>query len=138
MNLCTADSAAGSVNMVLSETLETPRPPHGILLQYGCHRGIIRMRNETAKRRDELYIVELDGVKNSEHRVFVEALKCGMELKIRHPRSKVKLRDADEHARIKGRHVAIRTWNIGRSLDDEYSAARPTRMWTRNDKSMGL
>ena len=50
------------------------------------------MPNEAAKRRDELYIVEIDGVKRSEHRVFVEALKCGMELKVRHPRSKVKLR----------------------------------------------
>ena len=81
------------------------------------------MSDNIANNRGELYIVEVDGIKKSEHRVFVEALKCGMELKIRHPRSQVKLRDADEHARIKGRHVAIRTWNIGRSLDDEYSAA---------------
>jgi hypothetical protein len=48
--------------------------------------------------RQELYVVEVDGVQKSEHRIFVEALKCGMELKIRFPRSKVKLRDADTNA----------------------------------------
>jgi len=96
------------------------------------------MPNETAKCRDELYIVEVDGVKKSEHRIFVEALKCGMEFKIRYPHSKVKLRDADDKALINGSHMAKRTWNIGRSLDDEYSAAWLRLMWTRNDKYMSL
>jgi hypothetical protein len=51
------------------------------------------MQNDQAyATRQELYVVEVDGVQKSEHRVFVEALKCGMELKVRHPRSKVKLR----------------------------------------------
>jgi mitochondrial fission protein ELM1 len=57
------------------------------------------MRNDQAYgTRQELYVVEVDGVQKSEHRIFVEALKCGMELKIRFPRSKVKLRDADTNA----------------------------------------
>ena len=96
------------------------------------------MPNETARCRDGLYIVEVDGVKRSEHRVFVEALKCGMELKIRYPRSKVKLRDADDNAPINASHMAKRTWNIGRSLDDEYSAAWLRLMRTRSDKFTSL
>ena len=36
------------------------------------------MSDNTAKRREELYVVEIDAVKNSEHRTFIEALKCGM------------------------------------------------------------
>ena len=48
------------------------------------------MHNDQAyAARQELYVVEVDGVQKSEHRIFVEALKCGMELKIRYPRSKV-------------------------------------------------
>ena len=55
------------------------------------------MPSETADRSGELYIVEVDGVKNSEHRIFIEALKYGMELKRCFPRSEVKLRDAGEN-----------------------------------------
>jgi predicted DNA-binding protein (MmcQ/YjbR family) len=81
------------------------------------------MHNKQAHTtRQELYVVEVDGVQKSEHRIFVEALKCGMELKIRHPRSQVKLRDADDNV-INGSHMAKRTWNIGRSFEDEHSAA---------------
>ena len=58
--------------------------------------------------RQELYVVEVDGVKKSEHRIFVEALKCGMELKIRYPRSNVKLRDADH----KHRSTAVTLRNV--------------------------
>jgi hypothetical protein len=29
--------------------------------------------------RQELYVVEVNGVKKSEHRIFIDALKCGME-----------------------------------------------------------
>ena len=40
------------------------------------------MHNDQAyATRQELYVVEVDGVQKSEHRIFVEALKCGMELK---------------------------------------------------------
>src|ERR1700676_3722960 len=55
------------------------------------------MPSETADRSGELYIVEVDGVKNSEHRIFIEALKYGMELKRCFLRSEVKLRDAGEN-----------------------------------------
>jgi hypothetical protein len=54
------------------------------------------MPDDTEKRSEELYVVELDGVKRSEHRIFIEALKCGLELKRLHPRSKVNLRDAHD------------------------------------------
>ena len=77
------------------------------------------MPDGTAKHSEELYIVEVDGIQRSEHRVFVEALKCGMELKIRYPRSEVKLRDAEQNASLTG----ARTWGIGRSVDDGHSAS---------------
>jgi len=78
------------------------------------------MHNDQAyATRQELYAVVVDGVQKSEHRVFVEALKCGMELKIRYPRSKVKLRDADGNAPTNGTHAEKRSWNIGRSLDED-------------------
>jgi mitochondrial fission protein ELM1 len=64
--------------------------------------------------RQELYVVEVDGVKKSEHRIFIDALKCGMELKRCYPRSKVKLRDADDNAPINGGHVAIGYWSPAR------------------------
>ena len=97
------------------------------------------MHNDQAyATRQELYVVEVDGVQKSEHRIFVEALKCGMELKIRYPRSKVKLRDADSNAPTNGSNVEKRTWNIGRSLDDGYSASWLRLMWTGNDKYMSF
>jgi hypothetical protein len=97
------------------------------------------MHNEQAyATRQELYVVEVDGVRKSEHRIFVEALKCGMELKIRFPRSKVKLRDADSNAPTNDRHAEKRTWNIGRSLDDGYSASWLRLMWTGNDKYLNF
>jgi mitochondrial fission protein ELM1 len=34
------------------------------------------MPSETADCSEELYIVEVNGVKSSEHRIFIEALKC--------------------------------------------------------------
>ena len=57
--------------------------------------------------RQELCVVEVDGVKKFEHRIFIDALKCGMELKRCYPLSKVKLRDADDNAPINGGHPAI-------------------------------
>jgi hypothetical protein len=54
------------------------------------------MRNDLASRtRQELYVVEVDGIKKLEHRIFIEALKYALELKRCYPRSHVKLRDAD-------------------------------------------
>ncbi len=43
---------------------------------------------------EELYVVEVDGIRKSEHRIFIEALKRGLELERQYPRSDVKLRDA--------------------------------------------
>ncbi len=47
----------------------------------------------------ESYILEIDGMPKSEHRIFVEALKAGLELKQQYPHSNVKVRDAYEKAR---------------------------------------
>jgi hypothetical protein len=49
--------------------------------------------DRTSRTSHELYVVEIDGVKQSEHRVFIEALKRGLELKRQHPRNDVKLCD---------------------------------------------
>ena len=132
MNRATADWAAASVNTSLSETLKEPRRLHGMLLQSGfTERVVDRMSNETAKRSDELYIVEVDGVKRSEHRVFVEALKCGMEFKIRHPRSNVKLRDGHDSAPPAEVFARRRTWGIGQANVGEPLAisAHGLRTW---------
>jgi hypothetical protein len=89
------------------------------------------MSDKTANNRDELYVLEVDGVKKSEHRVFVEALKCGMELKIRHPRSNVKLRDADDDTPPTGVSAPRRTWGIGQANIGEPLAisAHGLRAW---------
>jgi hypothetical protein len=101
-------------------------------------RGFPMHNDQAYATRQELYVVEVDGVQKSEHRIFVEALKCGMELKIRYPRSKVKLRDADSNAPTNGSNVEKRTWNIGRSSDDGYSASWLRLTWTGNDKYMSF
>jgi len=45
--------------------------------------------------RPESYVVEIDGKFGSTHGVFVEALKAGLELKQKFPRSRIKVHDAD-------------------------------------------
>ena len=45
------------------------------------------MQNDVRRTFHELYVVEIDGVKQSEHRVFIEALKRGLELKRQYPRA---------------------------------------------------
>jgi mitochondrial fission protein ELM1 len=70
------------------------------------------MPGETADRSGELYIVEVDGVKNSEHRIFIEALKYGMELKRCFPRNEVKLRDAGENMPRNDTSAPKRIWGI--------------------------
>ena len=70
------------------------------------------MPSETADRGEELYIVEVNGVKSSEHRIFIEALKCGLELKRCFPSSEVKLRDADEKVPVKDTAAPKRIWGI--------------------------
>jgi hypothetical protein len=82
------------------------------------------MSNELSSRNQELYLVEVDGIKKSEHRVFIQALKCGMELKRRYPRSEVKLRDAGENVRLN----ETRTWAIGRSSAGREAAELNTKI----------
>ena len=42
------------------------------------------------------YVVEIDGRITSEYRIFVEALKAGMEMKQKFPHSQIKVHDAGE------------------------------------------
>ena len=72
------------------------------------------MQNDVRRTFHELYVVEIDGIKQSEHRVFIEALKRGLELK-RYPRSNVKLRDANDNASRDGASAPNRTRQIGRA-----------------------
>jgi hypothetical protein len=44
----------------------------------------------------ESYVVEIDGKIRSVYRIFIEALKAGMELKQKFPHSQIKVRDVDE------------------------------------------
>jgi hypothetical protein len=46
----------------------------------------------------ERYLIEMDGITKSEHRIFVKALKAGLKLKRQYPHSDVKVRDAYEKA----------------------------------------
>ena len=43
---------------------------------------------------NESYALEMDGIMESEHRIFLDALKAALRLKQQHPHSNVKLRDA--------------------------------------------
>jgi hypothetical protein len=85
------------------------------------------MPSETADRGEELYIVEVNGVKSSEHRIFIEALKCGLELKRCFPRSEVKLRDASERRLLKTLQRRSGSGGFGRVARWEFldSVARP-------------
>jgi hypothetical protein len=57
------------------------------------------MKNELANDSPhERYVVEIDGIANSEYRVFVKALTAGLQLRQEFPNSAVKLRDSDETA----------------------------------------
>jgi hypothetical protein len=58
------------------------------------------MKNELANDAShERYVVEIDGVTKSEYRIFVKALKAGLQLKQELPNSCIKLRDVvDETA----------------------------------------
>ena len=57
------------------------------------------MKSELANDLSSVrYVVEIDGIANSEYRVFVKALTAGLQLKQEFPNSNVKLRDAYEKA----------------------------------------
>jgi len=43
----------------------------------------------------ESYVVEIDGKFASAYRIYIEALKAGMELKQRFPERQIKVHDAD-------------------------------------------
>ena len=49
--------------------------------------------------RPDCYVVEIDGKIKSAYGIFVEALKAGLELKQKFPRSQIKVHEAD-HDRI--------------------------------------
>ena len=49
----------------------------------------------------ERYVVEIDGIANSEYRVFVKALTASLQLKQEFPNSNVKLRDSCEIAPLR-------------------------------------
>jgi hypothetical protein len=88
------------------------------------------MSDNIANNRGELYIVEVDGIKKSEHRAFVEALKCGMEFKISHPRSKVKLRDGDNNVPPTWASALRRTWGVGQAnVGEPPVSAHGLRAW---------
>ena len=44
----------------------------------------------------ERYVLEVDGIAKAEYRIFVKALKAGLQLKQELPNSRVKLRDVDD------------------------------------------
>ena len=55
------------------------------------------MKNELANDlHSERYVVEIDGIAKSEYRVFVKALKAGLQLKQEFSNSSVKLRESYE------------------------------------------
>jgi len=57
------------------------------------------MRNDLATALShERYIVEVDEIAKAEYRIFVKALRAGLQLKQELPDSSVKVRDADEAA----------------------------------------
>ena len=50
--------------------------------------------------RPKSYVVEIDGKIASAYGIFVEALKTGLELKQKFPRSRIKVHEADYGRRI--------------------------------------
>ena len=56
------------------------------------------MKHQLADFSHERYVVEIDGMANSEYRVFVKALTAGLQLKQEPSNSNVKLRDAYDEA----------------------------------------
>ena len=81
------------------------------------------MPNLTNPIPEELYVIEVDGIRRSEHQIFVKALKRALELQRQYPRSDVKLRDAHENTQHDGTPVPKRTWGIGRG----FAGARPIK-----------
>ena len=53
------------------------------------------LANDSFHRR---YVIEVDGIAKAEYRIFVKALKAGLQLKQELPSSCIKLREVDETA----------------------------------------
>jgi hypothetical protein len=53
------------------------------------------MKNDLAILSHERYVIEVDGIAKAEYRIFVKALKAGLQLRQEFPSSCVKLRDVD-------------------------------------------
>jgi hypothetical protein len=58
---------------------------------------LTKLANDSSSER---YVVEIGGKTKSEYSVFVKALTASLQLKQEFPHSSVKLRDADEKARL--------------------------------------
>jgi hypothetical protein len=56
-----------------------------------------KLANDPCRER---FVVEIDGIAKSEYRIFVKALKAGLQLKQQFPHSRVKLRDAEESSLV--------------------------------------
>jgi hypothetical protein len=54
------------------------------------------MMNDLASLSHERYVIEVDGIAKAEYRIFVKALKAGLQLRQEFPSSCVKLRDVDD------------------------------------------
>jgi hypothetical protein len=55
------------------------------------------MKNELANDTPHS-VIEVDGIAKAEYRIFVKALKAGLQLQQELPNSCIKLRDVDETA----------------------------------------
>ena len=55
----------------------------------------------------ESYVVEIDGKIESVYRIFVEALKAGMELKQKFPKSQIKVHDVAGLWAVSDRFLSI-------------------------------
>ena len=55
----------------------------------------------------ESYVVEIDGKIESVYRIFVEALKAGMELKQKFPESQIKVHDVAGFWAVSDRFLSV-------------------------------
>jgi hypothetical protein len=56
----------------------------------------MKTTNFSDVRRNEFYVLEIDGKIKSGYGIFVEALKAGLEIKQQFPQSDVKVHNANE------------------------------------------
>ncbi len=58
----------------------------------------MKTENFSDARLHECYVLEIDGKIKSEYGIFREALKAGLEIKQKFPKSDVKVHDVSEHS----------------------------------------